>query len=119
MDNSVEHRTIFDKIIDRKAPADIVFENEDVLAFRDVNPQAPTHVLVIPKRRISRFEELANREAAESGRFILGVIEVVRRLGLPEDGYRVVINSGKNGQQSVDYLHAHILGGRQMSWPPG
>ena len=111
--------TIFDRILAGEAPADIVFENEDVLAFRDVNPQAPVHVLVIPKRRIGRFEEMSGRGPAETGRFFLGVIEVVRRLELPEDGYRLVINSGKNGQQSVDYLHAHVLGGRQMTWPPG
>jgi histidine triad (HIT) family protein len=119
MDNSMEQRTVFDRILNREAPADIVFENKDVLAFQDINPQAPIHVLVIPKRRINRFEELADRDFAEAGRFILGITEVVRRLGLPEDGYRVVINSGKNGQQSVDYLHAHVLGGRQMTWPPG
>jgi histidine triad (HIT) family protein len=120
MDNSTEDkRTIFDRILSREAPADIVFENEYVLAFRDINPQAPVHVLVIPKRRINRFEELADRDPEEIGRFILGIVEVVRQLQLPDSGYRVVINNGKHGQQSVDYLHAHILGGRQMTWPPG
>jgi histidine triad (HIT) family protein len=119
MDDAMKGPTIFDRIVAGEAPADVVFENEDVLAFRDINPQAPIHVLVIPKRRIERLEELPDGDPAASGRFVLGVIEVVRRLGLPEDGYRVVINSGKNGQQSVDYLHAHVLGGRQMTWPPG
>ena len=111
--------TIFDRILAGEAPADIVFEDEDVLAFRDINPQAPVHVLVIPKKRIARFEELSKKVEAETGRFFLGVIKVIEHLDLPKDGYRVVINSGKHGQQSVDYLHAHILGGRQMSWPPG
>ena len=115
----MEGRTVFDRIISGEAPADIVYENEDVLAFRDINPQAPIHVLVVPKRRIDRFEKLADRDPAESSRFILGVTEVVRKLELQAEGYRIVINSGRNGQQSVDYLHAHILGGRQMSWPPG
>jgi histidine triad (HIT) family protein len=113
----VKHTTIFDRILSREAPADIVFEDQDVLAFRDIRPQAPVHVLVIPKRRAARLEELDGLEA-EAGRFMSGVIRVVRKLGLPE-GYRVVVNSGRHGQQSVDYLHAHILGGRQMSWPPG
>ena len=111
--------TIFDKILARQAPADILFEDEDVLAFRDIDPQAPVHVLVIPKKRVTRFEELSEKTEAETGRFFLGVIKVIRHLDLPRDGYRVVINSGKHGQQSVGYLHAHILGGRQMSWPPG
>jgi len=111
--------TVFDKILAGQAPADIVFEDDDVLAFHDINPQAPIHVLVIPKRRVPRFEQLAERDALESQRFLLGIIEVIRRLELPRDGYRVVINSGKAGQQSVEYLHAHILGGRQMTWPPG
>ena len=111
--------TIFDKILARQAPADILFEDEELLAFRDVNPQAPVHVLVIPKKRVTRFEELSEKTESEVGRFFLGVIKVIEHLALPSDGYRVVINSGKDGQQSVDYLHAHILGGRQMSWPPG
>jgi histidine triad (HIT) family protein len=115
----VSESTIFDKILARQAPADILFEDEEVLAFRDINPQAPVHVLVIPKKRVTRFEELSQKSEAEVSRFFLGVIKVIEHLDLPSDGYRVVINSGKYGQQSVDYLHAHVLGGRQMSWPPG
>jgi histidine triad (HIT) family protein len=119
MDSSMNRRTVFDRIVAGEVPADIVFENDDVLAFRDINPQAPVHVLVIPKKRASRLEQLAGRDHEEAGRFLMGVIQAARRLDLTGSGYRVVINSGKDGQQSVEYLHAHILGGRQMTWPPG
>jgi histidine triad (HIT) family protein len=115
----MDNPTIFDKILAREAPADIVFEDEDVLAFRDINPQAPIHVLVIPKKRVASFEELADRGSLQTGRFILGIIKVIQELGLPSGGYRIVFNSGKYGQQEVDYVHAHVLGGRQMTWPPG
>jgi histidine triad (HIT) family protein len=115
----VDQSTVFDRILAKEVSADIVYEDEDILAFRDINPQAPVHVLVIPKRRIRRFEELASRDSEEASRFVLGIIKVVRRLDLSDYGYRVVINSGKAGQQSIDYVHAHILGGRQMGWPPG
>ena len=111
--------TVFDKILAGKAPADVVYEDQEVLAFRDINPQAPIHVLVIPKKRVTRLEQLSEEDSSEVGRFFKGVIKVVEQLDLSREGYRVVINSGKHGQQSVDYLHAHILGGRQMSWPPG
>ena len=115
----MDNPTVFDKILAKEAPADIVFEDEDVLAFRDINPQAPVHVLVIPKKRIANFEELSDWGSVQTGRFILGIIKVIQLLGLPSNGYRVVFNSGKHGQQAVAYVHAHILGGRQMAWPPG
>jgi histidine triad (HIT) family protein len=111
--------TVFDRILRREAPADILYEDEHVLAFRDVNPQAPVHVLVIPKRKARSLAELAKRDAVEAGVFLRGVALVAEKLGLAEKGYRVVMNCGRHGQQSVDYLHAHVLGGRQLRWPPG
>jgi histidine triad (HIT) family protein len=114
----VSENTVFDRILRREAPARIVHEDEDVLAFQDLRPQAPVHVLVIPKRRASSFAELEQRGTEEVGRFFQGVARVARLLEL-EAGYRVVLNNGAQAQQSVAYLHAHILGGRQMRWPPG
>jgi histidine triad (HIT) family protein len=110
--------TIFDKIIRKEIPAKVVFEDEEVLAIHDVNPQAPVHVLVLPKKKVSGFDRLDDMDAAEAGDYFLAVAKVAERLGL-EDGYRVVFNVGKHGQQSVAYMHAHILGGRQLGWPPG
>ncbi len=112
-------KTIFDRILAGEATADVVHDDEHVLAFRDVNPQAPVHVLVIPKRRVGSFKELADLDVEEVGRFMQGVARAARLLGLDGPGYRVVFNCGRHGQQTVDYLHAHILGGRQMTWPPG
>ncbi|MAT73361.1 MAG: histidine triad nucleotide-binding protein [Planctomycetaceae bacterium] len=111
--------TIFQKIIDREIPADIVHEDDVCLAFRDVNPQAPTHVLVIPKRPIVSLETLADDEAAIVGHMALVIRDLARQLGLAEGGYRVVVNCGADGGQTVDHLHYHLLGGRPMSWPPG
>lgn len=111
--------TIFDKILRGDMKADVVHEDDDVFAFRDIHPQAPTHVLVIPKRKVERFAHLKEREAADVGRFFQGVSRVAEKLGLEKDGYRVVVNNGTHGQQSVEYIHAHILGGRQLQWPPG
>ena len=110
--------TIFDKILSGDIPSSKVFEDEDVLAFRDVNPQAPVHVLVIPKKKAVTFTELKERDPVEVGLFFQKTALVADKLGLDE-GYRIVLNNGKHGQQTVAYLHAHILGGRQMNWPPG
>ncbi len=111
--------TIFDKIIKGDIPADIVFENDNVLAFRDINPQAPVHVLVIPKKKVESFNQLKDSTPEETGLFLNGVSEAANSLDLAENGYRIVLNCGKHGQQTVEYLHAHILGERQMKWPPG
>ncbi len=112
-------KTIFDRILAGHASADVVHDDEHVLAFRDVNPQAPVHVLVIPKRRLASFKDLADLDVAEVGAFMQSVARVARLLGLDAPGYRVVFNCGRHGQQTIEYLHAHILGGRQMKWPPG
>ncbi|MFP4643519.1 MAG: histidine triad nucleotide-binding protein [Spirochaetales bacterium] len=111
--------TIFDKILSGEIPADKVYEDDSVLAFRDINPQAPVHVLVIPKQRAERFSELPGRSAEEAGILFQGAARVATELGLDESGYRVVVNNGEHGQQTVEYLHVHILGGRQLTWPPG
>lgn len=111
--------TVFERILRSAAPADVVYEDEHVLAFRDIHPQTPVHVLVIPKKKARSLSDLAGWSATEAGELLRGVAVVAEKLGLDDQGYRVVFNSGRHGQQSVDYLHAHILGGRQMRWPPG
>ena len=110
--------TIFRKIIDREIPADVVYEDDLCLAFRDVNPQAPTHVLVIPKREIPSLADAQEGDKSLLGHLLLVARQVARQLNL-SDGYRVVANCGPDGGQSVDHLHFHILGGRTLSWPPG
>jgi len=115
----VSNDTIFDKILKKQIPAAVVYEDDQVLAFRDITPQAPTHVLVIPKLRWERFAHLADAQAADVGVFFQRVATVATSLGLDGSGYRVVINNGRDGQQTVEYLHAHILGGRALTWPPG
>ena len=111
--------TIFARIIAREIPADIVYETETVLAFRDIQPQAPVHVLVIPKRPVVSLDHASAADAALMGELMLACAEVARREGLDADGYRVVTNIGRNGGQSVFHLHFHVLGGRPMRWPPG
>ncbi|XDV20202.1 hypothetical protein PO909_025561 [Leuciscus waleckii] len=110
--------TIFSKIIDKTIPAVIIYEDEKCLAFRDVNPQAPVHFLVIPRIPIPGISEAHNDDAQLLGHLLLVAKNVAKKEGLDE-GYRVVINDGKNGAQSVYHLHIHVLGGRQMKWPPG
>jgi histidine triad (HIT) family protein len=111
-------KNIFQRIIDRDVPADIVFEDEKCLAFRDLSPQAPTHVLVIPKKPIESFNELDAADAELIGHIGLVIRDLARNLNL-EGGYRVVANCGPDAGQSVDHLHFHLLGGRALSWPPG
>lgn len=111
-------KTIFQRIIDREIPAEIVHEDEHCLAFRDVNPQAPTHVLLIPKKPIASVDALAAEDAALLGHLWLTVPRLANELGL-SGGYRVVVNCGADGGQSVDHLHFHLLGGRPLAWPPG
>ncbi|MGK7936817.1 MAG: histidine triad nucleotide-binding protein [Xenococcaceae cyanobacterium] len=110
--------TIFGKIIRREIPADIVYEDDLTLAFKDINPQAPTHVLVIPKKPIPRLSEAEAEDGTLLGHLLLTVKKVAEQAGL-KNGYRVVVNNGADGGQTVDHLHLHILGDRQMKWPPG
>jgi histidine triad (HIT) family protein len=111
--------TIFKRIIDREIPADVVYEDDLCLAFRDVSPQAPVHVLVIPKQEIKSVDAIEEADAALLGHLWLVISKLARELGVADDGYRVVTNCGKLGGQSVDHLHFHILGGRRLDWPPG
>lgn len=110
---------IFDKILAKEIPANVVYEDEHVLAFHDINPQAPIHVLVIPKKKIVSFVDVAGQDAHTMGHYFQAISKTASKLGLDEDGYRVCFNTGSHGQQTVPYIHAHILGGRQMRWPPG
>jgi histidine triad (HIT) family protein len=110
--------TIFKKIIDKEIPAKIVYEDDRCLAFHDVAPQAPTHVLVIPKKEIASLDDLAAADEALVGHLYGVIRKVAAELGL-ENGYRVVLNCGRDGGQSVDHLHFHVLGGRPLKWPPG
>ncbi len=110
--------SIFKRIIDREIKAEIVFEDDLCLAFRDVSPQAPTHVLIIPKREIRSLDSAEAVDVGLLGHLLLVAKQVAQDLGL-EQGYRVVINTGADGGQSVFHLHLHLLGGRPMSWPPG
>ena len=111
--------TIFDKILAGQIPSNKVYEDDHIFAFHDINPQAPVHVLVIPKKKIRGFPELLEFSDEEAGRLFRGAAKVAAELGLEENGYRVVINNRHHGQQTVEYIHAHILGGRQLQWPPG
>jgi histidine triad (HIT) family protein len=111
--------TLFEKIVAREIPATIVFEDDDVLAFHDVNPQAPVHVLIVPKRAIPRLAQTNESDQALLGKLILTAAKVARDLGVSESGYRVVINSGRDAGESVPHLHVHLLGKRALAWPPG
>lgn len=112
-------QTLFEKIIAREIPADIVHEDDLSLAFRDINAQAPTHILVIPKKPIPRVGEAAAEDQALLGHLLLTAASVAKAEGLAENGYRVVINNGRDGGESVPHLHVHVLGGRPLNWPPG
>ena len=111
--------TIFKKIIDKEIPAQMVYEDDLCLAFRDINPQAPTHILLIPKKAISSLASALPEDHTLMGHLLMKAAEVAENEGLVENGYRVVINTGAFGGQTVDHLHLHILGGRPMAWPPG
>lgn len=110
--------TIFQKIIDGEVSADIVYEDEQCLAFRDINPQAPTHVLVIPRKPIPTIDDISPGDEALVGHLFRVASQVAEQEGL-DNGYRTVINCGDDGQQSVYHLHLHVLGGRKLQWPPG
>jgi histidine triad (HIT) family protein len=111
--------TLFEKIVRREIPADIVWEDDDVLAFCDVNPQAPVHVLIVPKRVVPRLAEATPADEALLGKLLLAARAVAEKLDLHTSGYRVVINSGPDAGESVPHLHVHVLGKRALAWPPG
>ena len=111
--------TLFEKMIARQIPADIVYEDDLVLAIRDIKPGAPVHILVIPKKVISRIAEAKSEDHKVLGHLLLKAAEIAEKAGLKQNGYRLIINNGPDAGESVPHLHLHILGGRQMSWPPG
>ncbi|MEA5450958.1 histidine triad nucleotide-binding protein [Leptolyngbya sp. CCNP1308] len=111
--------TIFGKIIRKEIPANIVYEDDLCLAFTDVNPQAPTHILVIPKQPIPKLADAVPEDKELLGHLLLTVKQIADQAGLTENGYRVVINTGADGGQTVFHLHLHLLGGRSLDWPPG
>jgi histidine triad (HIT) family protein len=113
------NKTIFEKIIAREIPAQIVYEDDLVLAFRDITPQAPTHILIIPKKPIPRIAQAGLEDQQLLGQLLLKAAAVADKVGLKSGGYRLVINNGPDGGESVPHLHCHILGGRKMQWPPG
>lgn len=110
--------SIFSKIISHEIAADIVYEDEHCLAFRDINPQAPTHVLLIPKKEIARLADAGEEDAALLGHMMLAAGKIARQLGV-DDAFRLVVNNGAAAGQSVFHLHLHILAGRSLGWPPG
>ena len=111
-------KTIFQRIIDKEIPAKILYEDDRCLAFHDAAPQAPTHVLVIPKKPVESVAALADEDAELVAHLWLVIRDLAKQLNLSK-GYRVVVNCGRDAGQSVDHLHFHVLGGRQMTWPPG
>lgn len=111
--------TIFSKIIQRKIPANIIFEDNEVLAFHDIAPQAPVHVLIIPKKPIQRINAAEEQDAKLLGKLLLTAQHVARELGLSEKGFRLVFNNGPDAGEAVPHLHLHLLGGRKLQWPPG
>jgi histidine triad (HIT) family protein len=115
---SMASKNIFQRIIDREIPAQILHEDDRCLAFRDVQPQAPTHVLIVPKRAIESLDGAATEDAELLGHLLIVARDLARKLDL-SDGYRLVANCGRAGGQTVPHLHFHLLGGRDLSWPPG
>jgi len=111
--------TIFSKIVRREIPADIVYEDDEVLAFRDLNPQAPVHVLFIPKQPLATLDDATAGDAELLGKLLLATAAYAKQEGFAGQGYRTVINTNEDGGQTVYHLHVHLLAGRRMHWPPG
>ena len=110
---------LFCKIISKEIKSDILFEDDDVLAFKDINPQAPIHLLIVPKKHISTINELQQENKALTGKIILTAQSLAKQENIDEKGYRLVFNCNRDGGQEVYHIHLHLLGGRQMQWPPG
>ena len=111
--------TLFERIVAREIPAQIVYETEEFIAFRDIAPKSPVHVLVVPKKVIACVATAIPDDAMILGKLLLAAAQVARELGLETSGYRLVINNGRDAGEAVPHLHVHLLGGRPMSWPPG
>jgi histidine triad (HIT) family protein len=111
--------TLFQKIVARQIPAKIISEDDDLIVFHDINPQAPVHVLLVPKKLIPRLSEATSEDGTVLGKLLLKAQETAEALGISQTGFRVVINSGSHGGETVPHLHVHLLGGRPLTWPPG
>lgn len=111
--------TIFSKIIRKEIPAKIVYEDDDVLAFEDIEPQAPVHILVIPKKEIPTLNDLTEADAELMGKLFLVAQKIAKEQGFAEKGYRTVFNCNEDGGQTVNHIHLHLLAGRSLTWPPG
>ena len=111
--------TIFERIINREIPARIILEDDDLVAFHDVDPKAPVHALIVPKRKLTRLAEAVESDEQLLGKLLAASTKVAAELGVVESGYRIVINSGPDAGESVPHLHVHLLGGRLLAWPPG
>lgn len=112
-------KTLFQKIADKEIPANILYSDDEIVAFKDINPQAPQHVLIIPRKPIPTVLDIEESEAGLIGRMVLVANKVARELGVHKDGFRLVFNCKEHGGQEVYHIHLHLLGGRQMKWPPG
>ena len=111
--------SLFTKIINREIPADIVYENDDIIAFNDINPQAPVHVLIVPKKEIKTLNHLEVQDQEIIGKMFIAAKKLAKELNIDENGYRTVFNCNDHGGQTVFHIHLHLLGGRQLAWPPG
>lgn len=116
---AMAEKTLFEKICAKEIPASIVHEDDRCVAFRDISPQAPQHILIIPRKPIPRIALAEPQDAELLGHLLLVAAEVARAEGIAEDGFRLVINNGPNGGEAVPHLHIHLLGGRKLTWPPG
>ena len=111
--------TIFSKIINKEIHADILFENDKILAFRDISPQAPVHFIVIPKKEIRTINDINEEDKSLIGELFIVAKEIAKKEGISEKGYRTIFNCNEHGGQTVYHIHLHVLGGRQLEWPPG
>lgn len=112
-------KTLFQKIADKEIPATLVYEDEQIIAFRDIKPGAPVHVLIVPRKAIARIADAGIEDQAVLGHMLLKAPEIAQKLGIAQSGFRLVINNGPDAGESVPHLHLHLLGGRPLSWPPG
>ncbi|MGE9270393.1 MAG: histidine triad nucleotide-binding protein [Verrucomicrobiales bacterium] len=115
----MSEKTLFEKICEKTVPAEILYEDEFCVCFKDISPQAPVHYLVVPRKPISRIAEATSEDASLLGHLLLTASQIARKQGFSDDGFRLVINNGKDGGEAVPHLHVHILAGRSMQWPPG
>ncbi len=111
--------TIFSKIIDREIPAEIVYEDDDILAFNDIDPKAPVHIIIIPKKQIATINDLEKGDAELVGKIVLVAKDLAKQNNIDESGYRLIMNCNEGGGQTVFHLHCHLIGGRRLAWPPG